>query len=51
LGTLLALAAGSFIYIGASDLLPATHKKSNWLNVFFFFFGIIFVVLVGCLAE
>jgi len=51
LGVLLALAAGSFIYIGASDLLPATHKKSSWLNILFLFFGIAFVVLMGFLAN
>jgi len=51
LGILLALAAGSFIYIGASDLLPATHKKSSWINIAWLFLGIAFVFLFGLLAN
>jgi len=51
LGILLALAAGSFIYISASDLLPATHKKSSWINILWFSLGVAFVFLVGCLAN
>lgn len=47
LGALLALAAGTFIYIASSDLLPATHKKSNWLNILLFFLGLTFVALLG----
>jgi len=51
LGILLALAAGSFIYISTSDLLPATHKKSSWINILWFFLGVIFVFLVGYLTN
>lgn len=47
LGWLLAAAAGSFIYIGASDLVPATHKKQSWLNVCLMLLGVGFVLLVG----
>ena len=32
LGILLSIAAGSFIYIGASDLIPETHRKLNPMN-------------------
>ncbi len=46
LGILLALSAGSFIYIAASDLVPQTHKKFRWLNIFSFIFGIIFMYLI-----
>ncbi len=48
-GWLLAAAAGSFIYIGASDLVPATHKKQSAFNVIFLLLGIIFVLAVGLL--
>ena len=51
LGVLLAIAAGSFIYIGASDLVPATHKKQAVLNVVLVLAGVGFVVLMGCLAP
>ena len=51
LGGFFALAAGSFIYIGASDLLPATHKRSGWWNAVFVFLGFLFVVLVRYLSE
>jgi len=43
LGALLALAAGSFLYIGASDLMPETHKKSSVLNIALVVFGVLFV--------
>ncbi|OGZ17323.1 MAG: hypothetical protein A2Z78_00730 [Candidatus Nealsonbacteria bacterium RBG_13_36_15] len=47
LSWLLAAAAGSFIYIGASDLIPEAHKKYNFLNIFLVLAGIIFVFAVG----
>ena len=47
LGILLALAAGSFIYISASDLLPATHKKSSWINILWLLLGAVFVFLIN----
>jgi zinc transporter ZupT len=51
LGGLLAAAAGSLIYIGASDLLPATHKKQNILNIFLFLAGVVFVFLIARFAS
>ena len=39
LGVLLALAAGSFVYIGASDLIPETHTHKGWKNALFFVAG------------
>lgn len=33
LGIIVALAAGSFIYIAASDLIPEIHRKSNFANI------------------
>lgn len=51
LGILLALAAGSFVYVGASDLIPQAHKKPNIVNVMLVFAGIVFVVFVGSLLE
>lgn len=47
LGWLLAAAAGSFIYIGASDLIPATHKEYNFFNIFFVLLGIGFVLMIS----
>lgn len=51
LGALLAFAAGSFIYIGASDLVPETHKKHNRFNIFLVLLGILFVFLIGKFLE
>ncbi len=42
-GALLAVAAGSFVYVGASDLVPETHTKKGWVNA-------VFLVLGACLA-
>ncbi len=47
LGGLLAAAAGSFIYIGASDLVPETHKKYSFFNIFFVIAGILFVLIIS----
>lgn len=47
LGWLLAAAAGSFIYIGASDLIPATHKEYSFSNIFWVLLGIAFVLASG----
>jgi zinc transporter ZupT len=51
LGALLSIAAGSFIYIGSSDLVPATHKKQAFLNVVLVLLGVGFVILMGRLAP
>lgn len=46
MGALLAAAAGVFIYIGASDLVPASHKRRSILNVILFLAGIALVWLM-----
>ena len=47
LGYLLAIAAGTFIYISASDLVPETHRKNASLfNIFLVLLGIAFVVAI-----
>ncbi len=51
LGWLLAIAAGSFIYIGASDLIPETHRKYNSLNIFLILSGIAFIFVIGQLLN
>jgi ZIP family zinc transporter/zinc and cadmium transporter len=51
LGALLAIAAGSFIYIGASDLVPATHKRQAFLNALLVLLGVGFILLMGCLVP
>lgn len=47
LGNLLAIAAGSFIYIGASDLIPETHKKQSFVNMFLIVLGVVFVYFIS----
>ena len=47
LGVLLALAAGSFIYIGASDLVPETHEHYNKMNAFYLILGVLFVIIIN----
>jgi ZIP family zinc transporter/zinc and cadmium transporter len=51
LGVILALAAGSFIYISASDLTPEVHKKSSFLNVIFILLGALLIMAVGKFFE
>jgi ZIP family zinc transporter/zinc and cadmium transporter len=46
LGFLLAFSAGSFIYIGASDLLPETHKNTSRANILLVLVGVGLVYLV-----
>lgn len=43
LGAILAIAAGSFLYVGASDLVPETHERKGWLNA-------VCLLLGACLA-
>lgn len=43
LGVLLAFAAGSFIYVGAADLLPETHKKTSRANIPLVLAGVVLV--------
>jgi zinc and cadmium transporter len=40
-GLLLAMAGGSFLYIGASDLIPETHEEKGVANAGFLLFGIL----------
>ncbi|MDD2753570.1 MAG: ZIP family metal transporter [Candidatus Portnoybacteria bacterium] len=47
LGLLLAGAAGAFIYISASDLVPLTHKEHNWKNGFMMLLGVGFILLIS----
>ena len=44
LGALLAIAAGSFIYIAAADLIPEVHERFNKFNAIAMFLGV-FVLL------
>jgi zinc transporter ZupT len=47
LGILLAASAGSFIYVGAADLLAETHKNSRKLNIILVIAGGILVYIGG----
>lgn len=51
LGYLLALAAGSFIYIGAADLIPKTHESRAGLNAGLVVSGVVLTHLVGALVQ
>lgn len=47
LGLLLAVAAGSFIYIALADLIPQTHKTQNRLNAIILLLGVLFLALIS----
>ncbi len=47
LGFFLAVAAGSFTYIGASDLLPETHKNFRISNIVLVLSGVVLVYTIG----
>jgi ZIP family zinc transporter/zinc and cadmium transporter len=49
IGALLAFSAGSFIYIGASDLLPETHKNFKSANIILVLAGVFLVYIVSYL--
>lgn len=51
LGSLSAMAAGGFIYIGASDLVPEAHKKYSLFNILLVLAGIFFVFFAGKFLE
>ena len=51
LGVLLALAAGTFIYIGASDLIPQAHRRPNPIHAVLVLAGIGLVLLLGTFLE
>ena len=46
-GALLALAAGSFIYIAAADLIPETHKARNKFHPPILLAGALALALIG----
>ena len=46
-GLLLAMAGGSFLYIGASDLIPETHEKRGFQNAGFLLLGVLFLFLLS----
>lgn len=47
IGMLLALSAGSFIYIAASDLIPETHKEESKLHPLMLMAGVLLLFLAG----
>jgi len=47
IGALLALAAGSFIYIAAADLIPETHRVQNKLHPIILLSGVLVLIIVG----
>jgi len=49
IGILLAVAAGSFIYVAASDLIPETHQENNVRNLISFLLGSILIYLISLL--
>jgi zinc and cadmium transporter len=51
LGILLAVTAGSFIYLAASDLIPESHKAHHRLNAVYFFLGVILIGVIGSFLK
>lgn len=49
LGVLLAIAAGSFIYVAATDLVPEIHKKFNKFNAIALFAGAALLFIISAL--
>jgi len=47
LGMLLGLAAGSFLYVAMTNLIPELHKNVSKMNFVLMLFGILFVYLLG----
>lgn len=47
LGMALGIAAGSFIYIAASELIPEIHKKFNKANALVVLLGVIFFLVIS----
>jgi len=43
---LLAIAGGSFLYVGAADLLPETHRKFSRFNAVSLFLGVAFMAIM-----
>lgn len=50
-GLLLGIAAGSFLYVAASDLIPEIHKKSKWMNIVLTLLGVMIPVLLEKVLE
>jgi zinc transporter ZupT len=48
-GPILAFTAGTFIYIGASDLLPEAHKSVDWTVVFTVITGALLIPVIKLL--
>jgi zinc transporter ZupT len=46
-GQILAFTAGTFIYIGASDLLPEAHRSVDWTVVAMVLAGALLIPLIG----
>lgn len=46
---LVAYAAGAFLYVGASDLLPEAHRRFNSRVIFSLMFGAAFIPAIGSL--
>ena len=51
LGILLAIAAGSFLYVAAADLIPEIHKKSKFINIVLVILGALFPFIVKYLLK
>jgi zinc transporter ZupT len=51
LAVLLSLTAGSFVYVAATDLIPAAHKKNNRLITLAFFAGAFLVAVGGMMLH
>lgn len=49
LGILLAIAAGSFLYVAASDLIPEIHRKSKCANIVLTLVGVMVPVIIEIL--
>ncbi len=47
IGILLALAAGTFIYVSASDLIPQTHGRQNLKTMVSFLLGAFVIILIS----
>lgn len=51
IGELLSIAAGSFLYVAASDLIPEIHKKSKILNIFLTLGGALVPFIVALFLQ
>ncbi|MFW9855705.1 MAG: ZIP family metal transporter [Candidatus Thorarchaeota archaeon] len=51
IGILLAIVAGTFLYVAASDLIPQTHAEHNFRNLGAFLTGALFVIAVSSILR